>query len=397
MKAEIYSIGSEILLGNILDTNSQYLATKLQEFGIDVHRFVTIGDNFNRLKNEFEKSIKNADYIICTGGLGPTADDITKEVAMKFSDEERVLDQKSYDRLKEYFGDDETALSENMKQAIFPKNSIILDNEIGTAPGVIINTTENSKIILMPGVPHEMKEMFENKVKRFLKREAIIKSRILKIALLGEWDMARRVDLNSKNPTVSPYATEDGCILRITAKADDEKIAQMMIERKQEELEAIFGNLIYATDDQTRQSVLVELLKQKGEKISTAESITGGMIASSIIDIPTAREVIEESYVTYSDEVKSKLLNVNKQTLENYGAVSLECAIEMLEGLYEKTKSELCVITTGFAHTGEVFVGIKYKDRRFVKKLNLKGSRNHVRKWAVNKALDYALLMDRSN
>lgn len=397
MKAEIFSIGTEILLGNILDTNSKFLSEKLQDLGIDVYKRVTVGDNFDRLYDEMNRASDKVDYIICSGGLGPTSDDITKEVAIKLSERETYLDEKSFDKLKEYFKGNDVAIETNKKQAIFPKDAIILDNEIGTAPGAIIKTNKRAKIILMPGPPEEMKKMFNEKVMKYLDSNAIIKSRIVKIALLGEWDMARRADLTSENPTVSPYITSEGGILRITAKADTIDKANEMLNQKEKELREVFGNLVYALDNESKESVLIDLLYKRKEHVSTAESITGGMIASSIINISGASNVIEESLVVYSDRAKEKYINVKKETLDKYTAVSEQTAREMLEGLYDLTRSELCIITTGYAHTGKIFVGIKYKDRRFIKELQLSGSRNHVRRWAKNKALDYAILMMKDN
>ncbi|MDO4663240.1 MAG: CinA family nicotinamide mononucleotide deamidase-related protein [Tissierellia bacterium] len=397
MKAEIFSIGTEILLGNILDTNSKFLSEKLQDLGIDVYKRVTVGDNFDRLYDEMNRASDKVDYIICSGGLGPTSDDITKEVAIKLSERETYLDEKSFDKLKEYFKGNDVAIETNKKQAIFPKDAIILDNEIGTAPGAIIKTNKRAKIILMPGPPEEMKKMFNEKVMKYLDSNAIIKSRIVKIALLGEWDMARRADLTSENPTVSPYITSEGGILRITAKADTIDKANEMLNQKEKELREVFGNLVYALDNESKESVLIDLLYKRKEHVSTAESVTGGMIASSIINISGASNVIEESLVVYSDRAKEKYINVKKETLDKYTAVSEQTAREMLEGLYDLTRSELCIITTGYAHTGKIFVGIKYKDRRFIKELQLSGSRNHVRRWAKNKALDYAILMMKDN
>ena len=397
MKAEIFSIGTEILLGNILDTNSKFLSEKLQDLGIDVYKRVTVGDNFDRLYDEMNRASDKVDYIICSGGLGPTSDDITKEVAIKLSERETYLDEKSFDKLKEYFKGNDIAIETNKKQAIFPKDAIILDNEIGTAPGAIIKTNKRAKIILMPGPPEEMKKMFNEKVMKYLDSNAIIKSRIVKIALLGEWDMARRADLTSENPTVSPYITDEGGILRITAKAETMDKANEMLDQKEKELREVFGNLVYALDNENKESVLIDLLYKRKEHISSAESVTGGMIASSIINISGASNVIEESLVVYSDRAKEKYLNVKKETLEKFSAVSEQTAREMLEGLYDLTKSELCIVTTGYAHTGKIFVGIKYKDRRFIKELKLSGSRNHVRRWAKNRALDYAILMMKDN
>lgn len=397
MKAQIFSVGTEILLGNITDTNSKYIAQRLSEFGIDVYKMVTVGDNFDRLLKEMKDAIGKVDYIIVSGGLGPTEDDISKEVAIRASgkDDIVVVDEESKNKLDSYFSSNERALTVNIKQARFPKDAIILANDVGTAPGCIIDCDNKTKIILMPGPPHEMEYMFKNKLEEHLVKEAIIESKTLRIGLLGEWDMASRVNLHSTNPTISPYFDDEGGFLRITAKAANKDEALRLLEEKEKEVKKVFGPLLISDDGKRKEETLIDILRERGEKVSCAESVTGGMIASSLIDIPGASDVIEESYVTYSDEVKHKLLNVSYETLEKHSAVSKVCASEMLDGLYEKTGSDLCIATTGYAHEGISFIGIKYKDKKIVRKFKFSASRNKARRWTKNRALDLAILVMR--
>lgn len=395
MKAQIFSVGTEILLGNITDTNSKFIGQKLTEYGIDVYKMVTIGDNFDRLYQAMKNAYGKVDYIFVTGGLGPTEDDISKEVAIKvIGKEDQVeIDKKSKERIESYFSNNKKAVKVNLKQAKFPKGAIILDNDKGTAPGCIMG--DKTKIILLPGPPREMEYMFENKLSSYLKKDAIIKSKNLRIGLLGEWDMANRIDLSSTNPTISPYFDNEGGFLRITAKAKSEKEADFLLNEKEKEVKNIFGNLFISDDGLRKEETLINLLKERNEKVSTCESITGGLIASSIIDISGASDVIEESYITYSDKIKEKILNVSRETLEKYSAVSVECANEMVEGLYKITKSSLCIGSTGYAHKGEVILAIKYKNQKVIKKFQFSADRNKARLFAKNRALDLAIIIMR--
>lgn len=395
MKAQIFSVGTEILLGNITDTNSKFIGQKLTEYGIDVYKMTTIGDNFDRLYQAMKNAYGKVDYIFVTGGLGPTEDDISKEVAIKvIGKEDRVeIDKKSKERIESYFSNNKKAVKVNLKQAKFPKGAIILDNDKGTAPGCIMG--DKTKIILLPGPPREMEYMFENKLSSYLKKDAIIKSKNLRIGLLGEWDMANRIDLSSTNPTISPYFDNEGGFLRITAKAKSEKEADFLLNEKEKEVKNVFGNLFISDDGLRKEETLINLLKERNEKVSTCESITGGLIASSIIDISGASEVIEESYITYSDKIKEKILNVSRETLEKYSAVSVECANEMIEGLYKITNSSLCIGSTGYAHKGEVILAIKYKNQKVIKKFQFSADRNKARLFAKNRALDLAIIIMR--
>lgn len=395
MQALICSVGTEILLGNIVDTNSQYIASHLKEMGIDVYKMVTVGDNFDRLYKVLSEANGLYDYIFLTGGLGPTADDITKEVVVKVcgKENELVVDDDSMKALEEYFEKKDRAIKINKKQAIFPKSATILKNPKGTAPGCIIES--KSKFILLPGPPHEMTYMFDNELQ--LVKDSIIKTVTAKTALLGEWDMASRVDLTGSNPTISPYATDYGCILRITAKAETEKDADKLLEEGKKKVKEALAKYLITFEDKRKEEILIDLLRKKNETLASAESITGGLIASSIIDIPGASDVIHESYITYSNETKNKLLNVSYETIEKYDVVSRQVLKEMLDGLYEKSKANLCIATTGYAHLGHVFVGILYNGKYLLKEFQFNGDRNRVRLRAKNRAIDLSIMFIRGD
>ncbi len=395
MQALICSVGTEILLGNIVDTNSQYIASHLKEMGINVYKMVTVGDNFNRLKAVLEEADGFYDYVFITGGLGPTEDDITKEVVIKVAQKDKlIVDKKSLRALEDYFSKDDRAIEINKKQAIFPEDSIILDNPKGTAPGCIIDS-DKTKFVLLPGPPHEMTYMFDKEVVKHIMKDSFIKSITAKTAFLGEWDMASRVDLSGENPTISPYATDNGCILRITASGKSESEVDELLTKGIDKVKESLGDYLITFEDKRKEEVLIDILRERSEFVSTAESFTGGLIASSIIDIDGASDVIKESYITYANSSKHNLLNVSYETIENYDVVSSEVLKEMLDGLFTRTKADLTIATTGYAHLGKVFVGLLYKGEYILKEYNFKGDRNRVRLRAKNRAIDLAITLMR--
>ena len=395
MDAQIFSIGTEILLGNIVDTNSKFIAEKLRELGINLYKMETIGDNFNRLVEAFKNCDGKVDFVITSGGLGPTPDDLTKEAIMKALGLDSEIHKESYDALVEYFNGSKKKADENIKQAMFPKEAIVLKNPAGTAPGGIFTSKTRTKYIIMPGPPNEMELMFTNEVMRYLPHDAYMKSVFAQIALLGEWEMAQKIDLDRENPTISPYITSEGPVLRITAKDKSEDEVDRQIKKGIEIVEANLSPYLITCKDLRKEEVLINLLKEREECISTAESVTGGLIASSIIDIPGASDVLKESYIVYSNQAKEKLLNVSCETIKMYDVVSEEVLVQMLDGLYQISQSDLCIATTGYAHTGQVYLGFLYKGKKYIKHLQLNGDRNRVRLRTKNHAIDMTILIMR--
>lgn len=397
MKAIIYSVGTEILLGSILDSNSQFIASRLADLGINLYKMVTVGDNPERLYEALNEANGKYDYVFVSGGLGPTEDDITKETVVRVLglDDEMILDDESYDELKKYFDNKDTAMKVNKKQALFPKSAIVLKNEEGTAPGCIMG--DKTKYILMPGPPNELRAMFDREVVRRLSTDQIIRSINCKIAILGEWDVASRIDLSQTNPTISPYAKSSGVELRVTASADNEEKVYKALDRGVKMVRKTFGPLLLTTEDKSREEVLIDELRLRGQFISTAESITGGLVASSIIDVAGASDVIKESYITYSNDIKHKLLDVSYETIDKYDVVSKEVASEMLDGLKDRTNSDLCIVTTGYAHLGLAYAGILYKDKKYIMEIRVKGDRNKVRRVIKNKLIDMSILILRGD
>lgn len=395
MKAIIYSVGTEILLGSILDTNSKFIAERLQDLGINLYKMVTIGDNPERLYQALKEAKGKYDYVFVSGGLGPTSDDLTKETAARVLglEDEMVLDEESYEELKKYFNAEKKAMTINKKQAIFPKSAIILKNEQGTAPGCIMG--DETKYVLMPGPPNEMCYMFDNEVVPRIHTDLMIKSINCKIALLCEWETARRIDLSGSDPTISPYAKSTGVELRVTASATNKEELEASLKRGLDQVRTAFGPLLLTTEDKSREEVLIDELRARGEFVSAAESITGGLVASSIVDVAGASDVLKESYITYADEIKHKLLNVSYETIDKFDVVSPEVAGEMLDGLHQATGSELCLATTGYAHLGIAYAGVLYKGKKYIRKVGVKGDRNKVRRFVKNKLIDMSILIVR--
>ncbi len=403
MRAEIISVGTEILLGDILNTNTQFLSKELASIGIEVYRQETIGDNESRLLEVLEESFKRCDIVITTGGLGPTSDDLTKETACKFFNMNLELHEESLDELKKYFNRLGREISEsNYKQVYFPKEAKVLPNPNGTAPGAILE--KNGKIIvILPGPPREMKPMYLNYVKPYLipKGDGMIFSKVVRTLGIGESLAAEKLkDIieEGKNPTVAPYAKEDDVIFRITAKSKSEEEALKLIEPIQRKIENILGEDVYGSgEDITIEEVLANLLLKYKLTISSAESCTGGMIASRLISIPGISEVFLEGAVTYSNEAKVRTLGVKEDTLKKYGAVSEETAREMAEGIAKITGSDISVVTTGIAGpdggtyekpVGLVYIGVYYKGEVEVYRNVFNGDRNKVRNKSTVLALD---------
>lgn len=357
MKAEILCIGTELLLGNIVNTNAQYLSEQLAAAGIDVYNHTVVGDNPERLKKSLEIAFNRADMVITTGGLGPTQDDLTKETIGGFFERDMVFNEASMKKIEAYF----THIKKNMtksieKQAYFPEGAEIIENDNGTAPGMILEDSKKICIVL-PGPPQEMIPMYQNGVLPFLQsriNEKII-SKTLKVMGIGESkveEMIEEIINGQTNPTVAPYAKGAEVHLRITCKAKDEKEAEELISGMEDKVRNILGDSIYGEDEDTLEGVICDTIQNKGFKISVAESCTGGMVSAKLVNHPGASAVFMEGAVTYSNEAKMKRLGVKKETLDKFGAVSAETAEEMAKGIAEASGCQIGLATTGIAGPG---------------------------------------------
>jgi len=401
MIAEIISIGTELLLGDIVNTNAQYIARRLKDLGIFVYYQTVVGDNEKRLMDAFEIAFKRSDIVITTGGLGPTQDDLSKEVAAKYFNKNLILDEETLRSVEEYFSRRKLPLTEGIKkQALIIEGAKALKNDYGTAPGIYFE--ENGKVlIMMPGPPKEMIPLFENRVVPILLRytDNILMSKVLRIAGIGESFVEDRIkDLieGQTNPTIAPYVKDGEVTLRITAKAKDEREAIELIEPLVKEINERLEGYVYGEGDTSLEEVLGTLLLKHNLKIAVAESCTGGMITSRLVNFPGISASLLEGLVTYSNESKMKRLNVSEETLKSFGAVSKECAIEMAKGAALTSNSDIGISSTGIAGplggteqkpVGLVYLGLYFNGKEKYKELRLSGDRQRIRLLTTNLAL----------
>jgi len=404
MKMEILAVGTELLLGDIVNTNAAWLAKELAITGINVYRHEVVGDNMQRLQNAYAEAFSRSDAVIVTGGLGPTADDITKEAAAAYFGLEMELHEESLATISGFFTRIGHVMTENNKrQAMFPIGAKILNNPHGTAPGCIIDV-DGKICILLPGPPREMHAMFNNHVRPYLAAfsDGVLVSRTLRLVGIGESAMEEKVvDIlaNQTNPTIAPYATSRAgeVILRISAKAADEAAARELMMPVANMLYERLGEYIYGEDDDSLADLVVRQMAERGLTLACAESITGGAFAAAVIDVPGASKVIQESVVCYSNESKMARLGVGAQSLEKYGAVSEQVAKEMAEGSAKSAGTDVAISFTGIAGpdggtdvkpVGLCYVGIYYDGCCNVKELRLFGDRKRIRDRAVAHGLD---------
>lgn len=402
MTVELICVGTELLLGNIVNTNAAYLAEKCAEMGLSCYFQTVVGDNEERLAQVLDCAAKRSDIVILCGGLGPTEDDLTKEVTAKYCGKELKADDHSKERIAEYFvGRGIKPTENNWKQAMIPDGAIVFDNHNGTAPGMAIELG-NTRMILLPGPPNELIPMFEESVMPYLNKltPGVILSQTVKICGVPESKAETMVkDLidGQSNPTIATYAKTGEVHIRVTAKADDKKAANKMIKPVVKELKSRFGYDIYSTEESTTlEKAVVDLLLANGLTMTCAESCTGGMLSARLINVPGVSEVYKAGYVTYSNKAKRKLLGVKKTTLQKYGAVSKQTAEEMVKGLVFNSKSDVGVAVTGIAGpdggtkekpVGLVYIACNVKGNITVKEFHYKGNRMKVREAAVMSAL----------
>lgn len=403
MVVELISVGTEILLGNIVNTNAAYLSEKCAALGLSCYHQSVVGDNEKRLEDTLRLAVSRSDIVILSGGLGPTKDDLTKEVTAKVFGKELREDAYTRERISGYFSRIKSGsiTENNWKQALVPEGAVVVDNYNGTAPGLIIE--ENGKTaILLPGPPNEIKPMFERDIEPFLRnlQPEGLYSKMVKICSVGESKAETMVmDLmeNQSNPTIAPYAKTGEVHFRITARAKDEKEADRLMEPMLNELFQRFGDEIYTVEaDVTLEDVIVRLCKKKNLKVTTAESCTAGLLAGRLMNVPGASEVFCEGYITYSNESKERILGVDADTLKNFGAVSHETAEQMARGAAKAAGADAAVSVTGIAGPGGgtkekpvglVYVGCFTRGKVRTEEFRFTGNRAKNREYAVVRAL----------
>ena len=404
MVCELISVGTELLLGNIVNTNTQFLAEKCALLGLSMYHQVTVGDNRERLTQVIRTALDRSDIVILTGGLGPAEDDLTKEVCAEVMGFSLAEDPHTRQMIESYFKNNiyKEIPDNNWKQAIVPQGAIVLDNHNGTAPGLILEK-DNKTAILLPGPPNELIPLFNEQVYPYLEklRPEVIRSQMVKVCGIGESQVEDKLlDLidSQTNPTIATYAKTGEVHLRITASAATTEEADSMIKPVVKEIKKRLGDAVYSTkENESLEMAVVRLLKKNGLTVTTAESCTGGMLAARLVNVPGVSDVYREGYITYSNKAKRRLLDVNKSTLKKYGAVSEQTAREMAIGGVFANGADVCVATTGIAGpdggteekpVGLVYISCYLKDKVTVERFQFKGNREKIREQTVVKALD---------
>ena len=377
MKTSILAVGTELLFGQTVNTNAAYLSEKLNLMGFDVMYHFVVGDNPARLKEKLADAFTDTDLVILTGGLGPTQDDLTKEMVAEYMGVEMHLDERVVDDLNAIFAKRGGNMPENnMKQAYLPDGCTPFYNASGTAPGFALEK-DGKVAICLPGPPREMKWLFENGVRDYLEKfmEKKMVYRVIRTIGIGESDLEMLlmplID-GQTDPTIATYAKEGECTLRVASQRDSEEEASAAVDEMTERVRKLAGEYIYSLENEELNEVVVRILKEKGLTIASSESCTGGMFAAAITDVAGASDVISSSYVTYSNESKIKELGVPAETIERFGVVSKETAEAMAAGTKKRSGADIAVSITGFAgpesdpghEAGEAYIGYAVGDIR---------------------------------
>lgn len=407
MNAEIIAVGSELLLGQIANTNAQFISSQLSELGINVYYHTVVGDNSKRLQDAIRIAEERADCIIFSGGLGPTKDDLTKETIARHLGIDLAFDPIALSYIEEFFTSRGRELTDNnRKQALVLEGCTVLANHHGMAPGMYLEREERT-YILLPGPPKELHPMFQFEAKPILAKKlthgAMIVSHVLRFYGIGEAELEVRVqDILDKqtNPTVAPLASDGEVTLRITAKAPSEAEAWSLIEAKKTEILNIVGEYCYGIDDDSLASKLVEMLLDNGLTISAAESLTAGLFQSELAEIPGVSSALAGGVVTYSEQAKIEQLGILPELIAQHGVVSSECAAAMAFNVREKFGTHIGVGLTGVAGPGPqddepegtVWIGLSIgQEPPVTYRLQLSGSRNTNRLRAVKFTCSYLM------
>lgn len=403
MKAELIFTGSELLLGHILNIHAQYLGARLSEIGIEVLYHITVGDERDRLRQVIKQAVSRSELVIITGGLGPTTDDLTAEAVADVLGMPLVPDEATLKKLAKLYHDRGQVMPEsNKKQAFFPKGSVILTNNRGTAPGALVER-EGSTVIMLPGPPQELKSMFESWVLPFLKKKVssgpVIRFKILRLTGISESAIQDKVkDLGGQgNPGIAFVAKPGEIQVRITASAKNPEEAEKMVAGLSEKVKKRLDQFIFSSDNDTLEEILGRLLIEKGLTISVAESCTGGLIGSRLTEIPGSSVYFRGGVVAYSNELKETVLGVPSRTIELFGAVSRETAVAMAVGVRKLAVTDLGIAVTGIAGPeggtgkkprGLVYIALASEEGTDVKECRFPGTRTAIRQGASNTAMN---------
>ena len=402
MIAELICVGTELLMGQVTNTNAQYISELLAPSGVDLYHQLVVGDNPGRLTEAVRTAFSRSDVVIFSGGLGPTDDDLTKETVADALGLTLSFYPAEWEKIEAYFArTNRVPTPNNRKQAMFPDPCIILPNPNGTAPGCVMEANGKAAILL-PGPPRELKPMFRNYAMPYLLQRSghMLYSRELRIFGLGEGALVDRLDdliKGQTNPTIAPYAKTGEVTLRITARCQSEAEGEALVLPVIETIKSRVGDVIYSDCGEPLPRVCHNALIKRGETLACAESCTGGLLTSAFIDLPGSSAYLVEGAVTYANEAKIRRLGVSPKTLQTHGAVSGQCAGEMAEGLKKAANTTYALATTGIAGpdggtpekpVGTVYVALAAPDGTTVKRLQLHGDRARIREVTVLHILD---------
>ncbi len=402
MKAELIFTGTELLLGQILNTNAAYLSRELAELGVDLYRIITVGDNRERIRDAIVAASASADMVLINGGLGPTGDDQTREALMEACQVGEVVHRETLEKIREYSRSRNLPmLKSNEKVAMVPEGAQVFVNPAGSAPGSVLEKG-GTTYVLTPGPPHELKALFETHIRPWMKQryslEGVISSRVLKVAGIGESSAEDRVKhlITSTNPTLAPTVKRGEIHFRISAKADSREEADRMMAGMESAFREVLGDYVFGTGADTLEEVLGRLLLERGLRVSCAESCTGGLLTSTLTDVPGSSGYLEFSAVTYANRWKEEFLGVPGEVLLKVGAVSPETAKAMAAGIREKTGSDIGLAVSGIAGpdggslekpVGLVYTALSMGDRTVSRKHIFSGGRKAIKEMAVRAAL----------
>ena len=402
MIAEIVSVGTELLMGQVVNTDAQYIAEGLAPLGFQVYYHTTVGDNAKRLTAVVHQAVERSDVVVFTGGLGPTDDDLTKETVAAALGLTVEPIPEEVERLTQLFvarGYEFTP--NNLKQASFPRSAVILPNAFGTAPGCIM-TAEDKTAILLPGPPRELFPMFKNHVMPYLERLSGNKLYSRELRIFGKGESSATYELRDiietqTNPTVAPYVKTGEVTLRVTALCQNDAEGEALVQPMINTILARLGDVVYSTTGESLPEACARMLTDKGLTLAVAESCTGGLLASDLVAIPGCSNFLIEGCVAYSNEAKMRRLGVTQETLSSFGAVSEACAREMAEGIRAASGADYALATTGFAGpdggteenpVGTVYLALASREGTEVKRIRLFGERARIREIACLHAFD---------
>ena len=402
--AELIAVGTELLLGNIANTDAQILSQGLSALGITVHYHTVVGDNPQRLRDALDIARTRADIIITTGGLGPTYDDLTKQTICAAFGRELVLHEDILETIRSYFARSGRTMPENnVQQAMLPVGCTVFDNPVGTAPGCAF-CEGGVHVLMLPGPPFECRYLFEHRAMAYLQAltDGVIVSHEIRVFGMGESHVEaklRDMMTTMTNPTLAPYAKPNECMLRATAKAPTAAQAEALLAPLVQQVRDVLGDVVYGVDVSSLEEVVSRLLQERSLTLSTAESCTGGLIAKRVTDIPGASQVFRGGVVSYTNDVKADVLGVPRAALDAWGAVSEPVARAMAEGCRRLCGSDIALAVTGLAgpegddrgnEVGTVYIALADRRGTLCKRLScgMGRGRDRIRSAAAQNALD---------